>query len=743
MSTTDAPRRTRPSTATARPAKILLDVKIKRRSPAQKAADDLVIKEVREAKEAAHQKGVERVAALQAEMEKAQKELLMKKVTPIRPKPRAKAIKPKAAQTKSVVGDTGGGDSPADSGLLEDLVSETDVARDVENKAAGRGKKMVTKKVAKMSLIRDAISNVQKKLNESSKSKVEGDNAHADGKSLINTSTKLALGGRVTNWRSDVKPGNPEQVSCPSIDSTSTRPPPSSIFSEGTASSALTSVAELLTKIPAALPQIPDGVPDDTLTGAFADDINDSLEREDALLGTKQNKGKSKVVTLYEEDYDVDEPEAPLEALDESDDELMAPLTQVLPEERYSQEPKVPFTQVDNLMLLKQKASFLDNEESLVSQWSMEIDGNAELIEDAIMSSDSEAPLPVKTNTAKKEKILCTTYSTSVTASQAIVDSKPPAHKKAKVKSSALRAHGAPATTHQQNTDTAPDNIKACSAYRTVDLPAAMQADQCWAKNFIPTIMLWAGSYEDIWSIPDEVLLHHAQLVFNAVYNDLGIVIVHGGVIQWRSNFGSTGLVIIMDFLSQNSDVNPVELVKSLLVDWAFLFENPDNPSPLTAYCSPFVLQLFGTAHLNAIIGYVEVRSFDMHALATSGMLRPLALSAAAIECTITMIADGELKVRDVLSSASRGWVSIRLLKVLNKVTGKETNIPFLFLAALWLKPTNSFIKSLLGKPTGYLETTVQMVCATLNDVTETLLDSLNDDESEDDKRAMISPASA
>ncbi|KAG2128045.1 uncharacterized protein EDB93DRAFT_1332544 [Suillus bovinus] len=724
MSMTDAPRRTRPSTATARPAKVLLDTKIKRRSPAQKAADDLVIKEAREAKEAAHQKGVERIAALQAEMEKAQKELIMKKATPVRPKPRAKAIKPKVTQKKSVVGDTGGGDSPADSGMLEDLVSETDIARDVENKAAGRGKKMVTKKVAK-TLIRDAISNMQKKLTESSESKVEGDDARADGKSPINTSTKLALGGRVTNWISGVKPGNPEPLSCPSIDSTSTRAPPSSIFSEGNASSAPTSAAELPTKIPAALPQIPDGVADDTLTGAFADDIDDSLEREDALLGSKKNKGKSKVVTLYEEDYDVDEPEAPPEASDDSDDELMALSTQVLPEEQYSQEPKAPFTQEDNHMFLKRKASTIDDEES----WCPE---------DAIMSSDSEAPLPVKTNAAKKEKILRTTYSTSVTASQAIVDSKPPAHKKAKVKSSALHARGAPATTRQQNADTAPDNIKA----RTL------------AKNFIPTIMLWAGSYEDIWSIPDEVLLHHAQLVLNAVYNDLDIVVVHGsGVIhsltaqrisEWRSNFGSTGLVIIMDFLSRNSDVNPVKLAKSLNVEWAFLFEDPDNPSPLTAYRSPFVLQLFGTAHLNAITGYVQVPSFDMCALATSGMLRPLALSAAAIERAVSMIANEVLEVQNVLSSASRGRVSIRLPKVLNKVTGKKTNIPFLFSAALWLKPTNSYIKSLLGKPAGYLETTVQMARTTLNDVTETPLGSLiDDDESEDDKRAMISPASA
>ncbi|KAG2355568.1 hypothetical protein BDR07DRAFT_1381435 [Suillus spraguei] len=179
MSTTDAPRRTRPSNATSRPAKVVLDAKIKRRTPAQKAADDLVIKEAKEAKETAHQKGVECVAALQAEMEKVQKELLTKKATPIWPKPKAKAIKPKVARTKPVVGDTGSGNGPADSDLLDEPMSETDVSKDVEDRATGKEKKMVTKKVVK-TLIRDAISNIQKKINESS----SGDSACADGKNL-------------------------------------------------------------------------------------------------------------------------------------------------------------------------------------------------------------------------------------------------------------------------------------------------------------------------------------------------------------------------------------------------------------------------------------------------------------------------------------------------------------------------------------------------------------------------------
>ncbi|KAG1726101.1 hypothetical protein EDB19DRAFT_1643704 [Suillus lakei] len=288
--------------------------------------------------------------------------------------------------------------------------------------------------------------------------------------------------------------------------------------------------------------------------------------------------------------------------------------------------------------------------------------------------------------------------------------------------------------------------MKSHGAYRTSDLPPAMQADQRWTKKFIPTIMMWAGSYDDIWSIPDDVLLHHVQLVFDVVYPELKIVIVHGGVIhlltaqrisEWRSNFGSTGIVIIIDFLSHNADCDSSTLASSLLANWAFLYEDPDNINPLTAYRSPFILQLYGRAHLNAINGHVVIPSFDMQALDTIGMSRVLALSAAALERTLGMIACKELEVQDILPSASRGKFTIKLPKVLNKATGKKTNAPFLFSAARWSKATNSYIKSILSKPAGYVEATAKMARTALQDDIETL-GSLIEDDKDEDERAMI-----
>ena len=115
---------------------------------------------------------------------------------------------------------------------------------------------------------------------------------------------------------------------------------------------------------------------------------------------------------------------------------------------------------------------------------------------------------------------------TSVMASSADSHSKLSAPKKAKLESSARSVHtsGVP--------DTKPGQIRSRSAYHNVDLPAAVQADQRWTKKFLPTIMLWAGNYDDIWSIPDDVLLHHVQLIFDAVYKELKIIAVRGGVMH-------------------------------------------------------------------------------------------------------------------------------------------------------------------------------------------------------------------
>jgi hypothetical protein len=68
---TDTTHCTRPSNATTRPGKIVLEAQVKRHSKAQKAADNLTLKEAREAKEALFKKGLEHLTHIETEMGKS------------------------------------------------------------------------------------------------------------------------------------------------------------------------------------------------------------------------------------------------------------------------------------------------------------------------------------------------------------------------------------------------------------------------------------------------------------------------------------------------------------------------------------------------------------------------------------------------------------------------------------------------------------------------------------------------
>ncbi|KAG2059109.1 hypothetical protein BDR06DRAFT_968108 [Suillus hirtellus] len=130
---------------------------------------------------------------------------------------------------------------------------------------------------------------------------------------------------------------------------------------------------------------------------------------------------------------------------------------------------------------------------------------------------------------------------------------------------------------------------------------------------------------------------------------------------------------------------------------------DPDKPSPLTTYHSPFILQLLGTVHLNAINEYMEVPELNTHMFVTCGMLHVITISAVAIKCALIMFVKNNLKAKQA-------------------------------------KVTTSFNKSILSKPAGYIETTIQMAhtSTALNDATETPQSSLDDKESKDDKYTML-----
>jgi hypothetical protein len=145
----------------------VLNAQGKRRTKAQKFADDLALEEAKELREAKVEQGLKRLAGMQNEMQKVQEEILTKKAVPIRPKPRArKVMKPAVKTSDDHI------NSIMEGGEADDL-QDLETGEQMDDGTTGGRKKKVTKKGGK-TLIKDAISNMQKKINKPS-SKGEGD----------------------------------------------------------------------------------------------------------------------------------------------------------------------------------------------------------------------------------------------------------------------------------------------------------------------------------------------------------------------------------------------------------------------------------------------------------------------------------------------------------------------------------------------------------------------------------------
>ncbi|KAG2040056.1 hypothetical protein BDR03DRAFT_980373 [Suillus americanus] len=253
-----------------------------------------------------------------------------------------------------------------------------------------------------------------------------------------------------------------------------------------------------------------------------------------------------------------------------------------------------------------------------------------------LLSSDEEleALLTAVVGVVAK-KAMQVTSSTSVAVSEAAATAKPPA-KKAKTEEGAndnTKPMLVPLPSHWIK-----KQYKSHSTYWNSDLPLQCQ-DQWWPKHFLSTLYLWAGSQNDLWQFADNSLVEVLQCIFDVVYPDLQYKLtIQGSVFgvatqhlaEWHSNFGSTGLAFMIDFFAQNKDTNPKDLSEVLLEEFVFLFEDLDYSDTMKAFQSPFMIQLFATAHLHSIVGHAHVTAIKTDVLAASGMAGVLALCASS-----------------------------------------------------------------------------------------------------------------
>jgi len=70
---------------------------------------------------------------------------------------------------------------------------------------------------------------------------------------------------------------------------------------------------------------------------------------------------------------------------------------------------------------------------------------------------------------------------------------------------------------------------KTRSSYLNTDLPPECHDDGKWAREFLPTIFLWLGAQEELWTIADAKLLHACQEIFKVVYPHVRYRVVTSG----------------------------------------------------------------------------------------------------------------------------------------------------------------------------------------------------------------------
>ncbi|KAG2093744.1 uncharacterized protein F5147DRAFT_779262 [Suillus discolor] len=521
---------TRPKNATQHPGRILINSRGKKRTTAEKAADDQREREAKEASEKAVQESYQRIATLQAQMQADQDAMRVDAPKPKRPRARpvGKAAKDLKTSDSTMDDRQAGAKIVADKPLVTKGRGRVGGAKrlaadaSVENPASEDedGDPVQTKK--KKLAVREAIQAV---LNAG----IVIDSTKArDGEvqKTSDVSQKFALAGHVPGWLSNLpatasKPaaslrGNPSTSSIQPRTSyskltkgstiSSNVPPPLTPISTSNAGGFTEfnmyasdededdeELAKPLSHITSnkayagimIVPKALDGVVPSDVTCRGATEQPDPIEDADDIdvftdirghFIDSDGAGPATQPDFLREYKANDDANHELQSLDRDSDLEPPPLAQ---KPRSRSTPPMDF---DSLASQKRKLS-------------------PPLDYDDIMELSSEAKSVQGANEDVKTEPVDPVFTRQVTSTTNVaVTLKAPPAKRLKSESSA------------------PSKPIVRSAYRKKHLPKGCQVGNKWARQFIPTVIRCIGDLDEVWTLADDVVCPILQSVWNAVY---------------------------------------------------------------------------------------------------------------------------------------------------------------------------------------------------------------------------------
>ncbi|KAG1734915.1 uncharacterized protein EDB91DRAFT_1250741 [Suillus paluster] len=581
-----SPRRTRTKNPTQRPGLVLLEGQKKRCTKAQIAQDKQDTLEAQAIKEAALQRGIDRIARIEAAMEVEQATQATERPKPV--KLRAKPVKTKASAqgaTSHHTKDNEVGGVGVGAGSDKVIGNEEVVNEAVKIKK----KKKVNPTISQKAPDSDKKGNLNLSvfcllttmilmLTEST--------LHFMTLTWALSNRKYNLTGKINNWHTHLEPESKpaaipssapsiqvETVSGDSFGISSTRTsqtvattvslakdPPLSLMDSSETSQALTSDDDK-----------DEGGDEDPSEVADKDDDDEDDYFKERLSSLKGKGGMQSVVAITGEITESSEDETP--------EVPVSTLFNLLPFTQQANIVQFTLEQARSTHTVSSMKRPIDSVDLIGS--SEDLDATDKYNPNAsfdVMSPEVEpSPKPVPRITSK----------TSVT-----VHGNPNPPKKAKLEpTSQITSIPALSEPDLMSADTM-TRPKGGTQWRKTDLPPIMLVDGIWRRSFMPTVLLWAGAQPNFWSMETENLLPALQAIFDVAYPGTHhnvqpkgpiIGLVNQRISSWRSNFGSTSVALVANFLATSKDNEDEDdddadfektLAASLLEEWAFLYKD-------------------------------------------------------------------------------------------------------------------------------------------------------------------------
>ncbi|KAI6025196.1 hypothetical protein BKA83DRAFT_4491939 [Pisolithus microcarpus] len=177
-------------------------------------------------------------------------------------------------------------------------------------------------------------------------------------------------------------------------------------------------------------------------------------------------------------------------------------------------------------------------------------------------------------------------------------------------------------------------------------------------SRFTNTLLLWVGDQLNIWSIPEDNIVHALREIIKVMYptfmalddicpNTPIFSIASQCLSRWRHSLGSTAIALLDCYFASDLNTDIEQMCEASLCKCALTYEDLDSSNLDKAFHGAFILQLLANAHLHSCAGSVDIPA--LHLSPKQYRARGvIALCVTALKHAIKLTKSKSVSVEDV-----------------------------------------------------------------------------------------------